>query len=54
MFIQALAQSAIAKARKLRPFLARPSLRSGDEKPGFGGFFILLIVFLLVLFVGLK
>jgi hypothetical protein len=54
MFIQTLAQSAIARARKLRPFLARPRLNGGEEKTGFGGFFILLIVFLLVLFVGLK
>ena len=54
MFIQTIAQSAIARARKLRSSWARPTLDGENEKSGFGGFAILLIVFLLILFVGLK
>lgn len=54
MFIQTVAQSVIARARKLRPFLTRPAVPAGDEKPGWGGVLILVIAFLLVLLLGLK
>ena len=54
MFIQTIAQSAIARARKLRLSWARPKVNGDNEKSGFGGLAILLIVFLLILFIGLK
>jgi hypothetical protein len=54
MFIQAVAQSVIARARKLRGSWPRPDRSGGKVKPGLGGLVILLIAFLLFLFLGLK
>ena len=54
MFIQAIAQSAIARSRKLRASWVGASARSGNKKSGFVSTIVLLIVFVLILMLGLK
>ena len=53
MFIQAVAQSAIGRTRKLRASWVNRSPESGKNKSGFGALLIVFVVLLVVL-LGLK
>jgi len=53
MFIQAVAQSAIRRTRKLRASWVSRGPESGKNKSGFGALLIVFVVLLVVL-LGLK
>ncbi len=54
MFIQAVAQSAIARSRKLGASWVGASAQNGNKKSGFVSTIVLLVVFVLILLLGLK